>query len=626
MALVKKIFSLVGFLFFFTVPALGQNPELADSLIKEYKSGQFKGDELEILKDIAQNTRLVDVKLNYAKLLIQKASKDSLFKYLSTGYTEKGNALQLRGDYDLALKAYFESQKFAYKTEDFTEAIGAINISIANTYSLIGNHTTSARYYEKGIATLRQTTDSIKLASALLNAGDEAFNNKELDKALDYFEESGEIFKRINSPMGKAYNLGNVGMVYAEQGRDELAQKNINEAILLLEEIQEYYPISVYLTYIADIYAKKGKLAESIEFANRSLRLATRYGLKDQISDANLKLSELYEKTGDFEKAYSFYQNHITYRDSITNVGKVQQMAELRANYEVSQKQSELDLLAQKQRTQKVIVIATAIALFLIILLAIGLYRRNRFIKKVSDVIDREKQRSDQLLLNILPEQTAKELKNHGKVNSHRFDSVTVLFTDFKDFTRCSENVSPEVLVESVDHYFSKFDEIIDKYDLEKIKTVGDAYMCAGGLPFPTKDHALLTVLAGIEIAEFVENERNHPSDNIIPFEVRIGVNTGTVVAGVVGKKKFAYDIWGDTVNIASRMESNSESGCINISENTYELIKEHFNCRYRGEIDVKNKGRMKMYYVHCAKDNNSLSSFLKREIHAHTPRSMYTE
>ena len=415
-------------------------------------------------------------------------------------------------------------------------------------------------------------------------------------------------------------------MVYAEQGKDKLAEANINEAISLLEELQNYYPISVYLTYMADIYAKKGKLKNSIAFADRSLKLATQYGLKEQISDANLKLSELYEKDLNFKKAYSYYQDHIKFRDSVTNLGAVQQMADLRTDYEVAQKQTELDLLAkqqeselalftQKQRTQKAIVIASGVASFLIILLAFGLYRRNKFIKRTSEIIEKEKNRSDELLLNILPEEIAKELKNQGKVISSRFESVSVLFTDFKDFTGYSENVSPEILVESVDYYFSKFDEIMDKYHLEKIKTVGDSYMCAGGLPFPTTDHAFKTVMAGIEIAEFVEKNREPSNSKMIPFEVRIGINSGPVVAGVVGKKKFAYDIWGDTVNIASRMESNSEPGCINISENTYNLIKEHFNCRYRGEIAVKNKGMMKMFYVHCAKDDNKLNELFNRKM-----------
>jgi class 3 adenylate cyclase len=136
------------------------------------------------------------------------------------------------------------------------------------------------------------------------------------------------------------------------------------------------------------------------------------------------------------------------------------------------------------------------------------------------------------------------------------------------------------------------------KYGLEKIKTVGDAYMCAGGLPFPTTDHAHQMVLAALDIAAFVHDAKKHKTDGEIRFDIRIGINTGPIIAGVVGSAKFAYDIWGDTVNIASRMESNSEPGKINISENTYELVKDLFDCQYRGEIDVKNRGKLKMYFL----------------------------
>jgi class 3 adenylate cyclase len=146
----------------------------------------------------------------------------------------------------------------------------------------------------------------------------------------------------------------------------------------------------------------------------------------------------------------------------------------------------------------------------------------------------------------------------------------------------------------------------MEEYSLEKIKTVGDAYMCAGGLPFATEDHAYKMVLAAIEIAKFVEESKKLNPLNQTRFEIRIGINSGPVVAGVVGIKKFAYDIWGDTVNIASRMESSSEPGKINISENTYELIKDDFNCDYRGKIEVKNKGMMKMYFVNDVKEKNT--------------------
>ena len=177
------------------------------------------------------------------------------------------------------------------------------------------------------------------------------------------------------------------------------------------------------------------------------------------------------------------------------------------------------------------------------------------------------------------------------------------MFSDFKGFTSYSETLSPEALVETIGFYFSKFDAIIEKYGLEKIKTIGDAYMCAGGLPFPSDNHAENMIKAAMEITEFVAKTKSDVNAKALNFDIRVGINTGPVVAGVVGAKKFAYDIWGDTVNIASRMESASEPGKINISENTYEIIKGHFDCEYRGELAAKNKGKMKMYFVN-AKNN----------------------
>uniref|UniRef100_UPI0026124AC2 adenylate/guanylate cyclase domain-containing protein n=1 Tax=uncultured Eudoraea sp. TaxID=1035614 RepID=UPI0026124AC2 len=220
------------------------------------------------------------------------------------------------------------------------------------------------------------------------------------------------------------------------------------------------------------------------------------------------------------------------------------------------------------------------------------------FVKETNTIIEGEKNRSDALLLNILPKETAQELKETGQVEAKKFQSVTVLFTDFKDFSRASVNLSPENLVRSVDYYFSKFDEVMDKYGLEKIKTIGDAYMCTGGIHLNKENHASKMVHAAFEIVDIIEEVQNKEQSDIMPYEIRIGINTGPVVAGVVGTQKFAFDIWGDTVNVAARMESNSETGKINISENTYELIKDEFECEYRGKIKVKHKGMMKMYYV----------------------------
>lgn len=591
---------LILFIYLLTISpfSYGQDPVNLDSLYKAYEQAKNEDEAFEVLRLIVTSENDPEKKLTFSELLEQKGLKDSSYHYLQIALLQKGNALQLKGDYGPALEAYFKCIEYSRKLND-QQLADAVLISIADTYSMTGNTATAESYYSQGIEGLRKSDkDSIKLASALLNAGDAAFNSSNYQKALDYFKESGEIFKIKEYPLGSAYNLGNEGMVYANLGQDKLAENNIDKAISILEDLEQFYPISVYLTYMAEIYKKKGDYQTAISFSNNSLELATKYGLKDQIAEANLQLSNLYAEIGNYEQAYLYYQDHISFRDSITNINTVQEMANIRTDYEVSQKQTELDLLAQKKRTQDVIVIATVVAAVLLMLLAFGLYRRNNYINRTTKIIEKERNRSDKLLLNILPEDTAKELKAKGKVKTQSFDSVSVLFTDFKDFTRFAENVSPEVLVESVDYYFSKFDEIIEKYELEKIKTVGDSYMCAGGLPFPSKDHAYRSILGAMEIIDFVNATRNDKESKILPFEIRIGINTGPVVAGVVGRKKFAYDIWGDTVNIASRMESSSEPGRINISENTFNLVKDHFNFDYRGQIKVKNKGMMKMFFL----------------------------
>nr|WP_262917720.1 adenylate/guanylate cyclase domain-containing protein [Cognataquiflexum rubidum] len=233
--------------------------------------------------------------------------------------------------------------------------------------------------------------------------------------------------------------------------------------------------------------------------------------------------------------------------------------------------------------------------MILIALLAFVVYRRFLYEKQAKQIIEKEKDRSEKLLLNILPAETAEELKEYGSVKVLRNESVTVLFTDFKNFSATAENISPELLVKSLDYYFKKFDEICTRNNLEKIKTIGDSYMCVGGLPKENQTHPRDVVLAAKEMMAFVKSKSD---EGICAFEMRVGIHTGPVVAGIVGIKKWQYDIWGDTVNIASRMESNSVPGKINLSETTYDLISEEFDCEYRGSFEIKNRGTWKMYYL----------------------------
>lgn len=599
------------FLFFLLPTALAQEQRVADSLKQIYQSGKFlsSSEKMELLRNLSFNeVNNSALGMKYAEELIALATAEKNYLYLNRGYYQKGNKHRLSGDLDKALAAFFKSTKAAEKAS-YKPGLGTAYSAIADVYSVMGNHNNAEVYYTKAIKILRTTDNAIALGSALINAGDQYYKTKQYKIALQYFNESGAIFKKNDYTIGFAYSLGNIGMVYAEQGKNDLAMENIRKAIVILEALKDYYAISDYLIHMSDIYWKQNDTKTALEYAERSLALAQKYGLKDQVSTSNLKLSQLYEKVGNTTESLKHYKDHITYRDSVTNLESVQKIADLRTNYEVSQKQVQVNLLKKDKEIQQLrvkrqrnLIYATASTLLLIILLAVGLYRRNKYIQKTKAIIEEEKNRSDTLLRNILPEETAKELKQSGKVAAKKFESVTVLFTDFKGFTDYAKDLSPEKLVESVDYYFSKFDTIMQKYDLEKIKTVGDSYMCAAGLPFETTDHAHKMVLAAFEIAEFVKKSLASQTKDQTRFEIRIGINSGPVVAGVVGSKKFAYDIWGDAVNIASRMESCSEPGRINISEYTYELIKDQFHCDYRGEIEVKNKGMMKMYFVNGLK------------------------
>jgi len=228
-----------------------------------------------------------------------------------------------------------------------------------------------------------------------------------------------------------------------------------------------------------------------------------------------------------------------------------------------------------------------------------NLQQQHQMLEKHKKEIEKQRDESDKLLLNILPAEVAQELKAFGSAKPQHYEMVTVMFTDFKGFTKIAERLTPEQIVHELNRCFLAFDEILEKFDLEKIKTIGDGYMCAGGLPKDNKTNPIDAVRAALAMQQFMYNlklEKEAKGEAI--WELRLGIHTGPVVSGVIGKNKFAYDIWGDTVNVASRMESSGETGKVNISGTTYEYVKSYFNCIPRGKIMAKNKGEIDMYFV----------------------------
>jgi class 3 adenylate cyclase len=221
-------------------------------------------------------------------------------------------------------------------------------------------------------------------------------------------------------------------------------------------------------------------------------------------------------------------------------------------------------------------------------------YTRRDFLQKSTITMQRDQ--ADQLLFNILPERIAEKLKQSNDIIAEEFDSASVLFTDIVGFTPISASFDPHAVVNMLNELFSRFDELVDKYDVEKIQVAGDGYMVAAGVPTPRPDHAVVLARLAFDMLVYVKGEEFLGGRH--PLEIRIGLNSGPLIGGVIGRKKYYYAIWGDTVNTASRMESHGQSGKIQITRATYELLKDDFECEYIGQIPIKGKGQMDAWHL----------------------------
>ncbi len=397
----------------------GQDQKVADSLAQIYQKDSLNGTKkLELLTDLSFNeVKNLNLSLQYAEELIREAGSTGNYLYLHKGYLQKGNKKRLLGDLSEALDAYFKSAEAADKAKYIVGEANAYG-TIADVYGLSKKHGDAMVYYKKGIAILRLSGDSIPLASIILNAGEEFRTSKIYDSALLYFNEAKAIFEKKKYSAGSAYTIGNMGMVYASLGNNSLAEKNINIAIPMLEELVDYYPICDYLLSMCDIYLEKQDKTTALNYALRSLQLAEDHHLKEQIRDANLKLTGLYESSGNFEKTYSCYKGYIKYRDSINNLSVIERIADLRRNFEVSQKQAEVNLLNQQKKLQRVLLTLALIVLGVIVVLVIILFRNYRQKQKAYTLLTKAKAVTEQQR-----DQTNKALEKLKRAQAHLIQS-----------------------------------------------------------------------------------------------------------------------------------------------------------------------------------------------------------
>ena len=555
----------------------------------------------------------------------------------SKTFTNIGIIYGEQGDNTKALEYYFKALKMAEETSDKkTTSLDLGNIG--NIYRGQGDYSKALDYDFKSLKMAEELGDKYGISRQLGNIGiiyeEQSVESTEMkakvelaNKALVYYFKALKIDEELRNKNGIALHFGNIGNVYGAQQKKQnskvkndslvnLALEYYFKALKIEDELGDKAGIAINFGNIGELYIGQKKFKEAKDFIDKSLSIAKEIRDKVRCQDDYSHYSELDSTLGNYKAAFEHYKMYIIYRDSLFNEENTKKTVQTEMNYQFDKKEavanaehkSEMEkqnaIAEEKSRKQKMVIWSVIGGLLLVVLFAGFVFRSLRVTKKQKQIIEKEKQRSEELLLNILPAETAEELKLTGHAEPKQFDNVTVLFTDFKEFTAIAEKMSAKELVSELDFLFKKFDEIISMHPIEKIKTIGDSYMCAGGLPTANTTHAMDVTLAGLDIQQFIRSyNEQQTADNKPVFQIRIGIHTGPIVAGIVGIKKFAYDIWGDTVNTASRMESSGEAGRVNISETTYELLLQNktsdkFNFSHRGEIEAKNKGKIKMYFV----------------------------
>lgn len=402
--------------------------------------------------------------------------------------------------------------------------------------------------------------------------------------------------------------LINFGSLKGMTGDLDSAFYFLSQAAVIAKTIHSTEEYMDLLINLSNVDAELGRNQQAIARLDTTYTLATELKSTENLAKVQKERAALYARFRDFKKAYAYILEYIELNNQYLSEEKVKAVTEMMEKYESEKKarqirELELDKLDASLKTERITNTRNRYLYIGIAVLvgAIGIATRLQYVHKSRTAIRKEKDISEGLLLNILPASVADELKHKGFASAMYHDEATILFSDFKGFTALAERLSATDLVAEINDCFKAFDGIMTKYGIEKIKTIGDSYMAAGGIPANNTAKALDVVNAAIDMQAFIEQRRRMKEEKGEPaFQMRVGIHTGPVVAGIVGVKKFQYDLWGDTVNIASRMESSGEPGKINISEVTYQRVKETTDLMFtpRGLIEAKGKGVLPMYFV----------------------------
>ncbi len=462
--------------------------------------------------------------------------------------------------------------------------------NIGDVYFGLRDFKAALGYYRESLRGLESHNDPEQQGIVLYSIASAYTQMKEYRRALLYHQQSLAIRRELNDVTGIGTSMAGMSDVYAEQGQFDKALEMLFQVSDMALEGENRMGMGWSNWSIGALYLRCGKSGKAIEYLRRALEIVGELRLSNVALEVHKSLSECYKQTGEIEQAFFHFEQYHAMREDIALQDNKQAIRYLQRGFEMDKARQDAEIYRLRN---------------------VELARLN--------------QQNEQLLLNVLPSAIAARLKNGETTIADKFNDVTVLFADIAGFTALSAAIKPEEIVALLDNIFSDFDAIANTYGLEKIKTIGDCYMLVGGLPEPSGDHAVRVAQAALQLQKTIK--RLSETLNI-GLEIRIGIHTGAVVAGVIGKRKFTYDLWGDTVNTASRMESHSEPGKIHVTTEVYQRLSfasegqslvighsslvgrapnDHFVFEERGEIDVKGKGLMRTWFLTGALPQSSV-------------------
>lgn len=526
---------------------------------------------------------------------------------LSENYINIGNVFYMQSNYPNALKYYQKALKI---NEEIGNKSGQSKTlgNIGVIYNSQSNYSKALEYQKEALKINEEIGNKSGQAANFGNIGAIYQIQSNYPNALKYYHKALNMNVEVGNKTGQALVLGNIGAIYSSQSNFHKAIESLQKSLMINIEIDSQKGLAYNYLNIGELYLslsqdsilskvkiesqyvnldKEVNLNKSIEFTLQAEKIFREIHGINELSQLYNTLHKAYYQKGMYKQSIDAHIKYIELRDSVFSQENTYKIADLEKSREEDLKQKEIEkqkiMIAEQEKRERLILY---FSIGIVLLMAVVMFIIFRLLK-----------RADKLLYNVLPISIAKRLKNKEHPISDYFEQASIVFIDIVNFTELAKDEDPRRVVEALNKIFTQYDEIANKFGLEKIKTIGDSYMAAAGIPLIQKDNAHRAAQMALEVKAMMADY--HTSDGT-KIEVRIGLDCGPVVAGVIGENKFIYDMWSDAVNTASRMESSSIAGQVHVSERFKDAVTEYEQFDYveRGEMEIKGKGKMKTYFI----------------------------